>query len=77
MKDNILAKVLKKMGIYQEGRLDIQFLSLVLILLSVGIVMLFSASYAYCYAQYGNSYHFIIRLIKRTISINLKIWRIT
>ncbi|MEE0841200.1 MAG: putative lipid II flippase FtsW [Acutalibacteraceae bacterium] len=61
MKDNILAKVLKKMGIYQEGRLDIQFLSLVLILLSVGIVMLFSASYAYCYAQYGNSYHFIIR----------------
>lgn len=61
MKDNLLAKVLKKMGIYQEGKLDIQFLSFVLILLSIGIVMLFSASYAYCYAQYGNSYHFIIR----------------
>ncbi|MBE6728815.1 MAG: putative lipid II flippase FtsW [Ruminococcaceae bacterium] len=41
--------------------MDIGFLSLVLILLSVGLVMLFSASYAYCYAQYGDSYHFIVR----------------
>ncbi|MEE0946296.1 MAG: putative lipid II flippase FtsW [Acutalibacteraceae bacterium] len=61
MKDNLLARILKKFGIYQEGQLDIQFLSLVLVLLAIGIVMLFSASYAYCYAQYSNSYHFIIR----------------
>ncbi len=61
MKDNLFAKVLKKMGIYQEGKLDIGFLSLVLILLSIGLVMLFSASYAYCYAQFGDSYKFIIR----------------
>jgi len=61
MKDNLLARVLKKLNMYQEGKMDIGFLSLVLILLSVGLVMLFSASYAYCYAQYGDSYHFIVR----------------
>ncbi|MBR2044321.1 MAG: putative lipid II flippase FtsW [Clostridia bacterium] len=37
------------------------FLSLVLILLSVGLVMLFSASYAYCHARFNDSYHFILR----------------
>lgn len=41
--------------------MDIGFFSLVLILLGIGLVMLFSASYAYCYAQYGDSYHFIAR----------------
>lgn len=61
MRDNLLARILKKMGIYQEGKLDISFLSFVLLLLAVGLVMLFSSSYAYGLAQYGNSYHFIIR----------------
>lgn len=61
MKDNLFARVLKKMGIYQEGKLDIGFFSLVIILLSIGLVMLFSASYAYCYAQFGDSYKFIVR----------------
>ncbi len=45
----------------QGGKIDITFLSLVLILLSVGLVMLFSASYAYSYAYFGNSYKFISR----------------
>jgi cell division protein FtsW len=63
MRDNLLARLLKKMGIYQEGKLDISFLSFVLLLLSVGLVMLFSSSYAYSLAQYGNSYHFIIRQV--------------
>ena len=44
-----------------SGRLDITFLSLVLILLTIGLVMLFSASYAFSYEHYGNSYKFIIR----------------
>lgn len=61
MREGLYAKLLKKMGIYQEGKLDIGFLSLVLLLLSIGLVMLFSASYAYSYARFGNSYHFIIR----------------
>ena len=61
MREGLYAKLLKKMGIYREGKLDFGFLSLVLILLSIGLVMLFSASYAYSYARFGNSYHFIIR----------------
>ncbi len=48
-------------GFIQKGKLDIPFLSFVLILLSIGLVMLFSASYAYSYTNYGNSYRFISR----------------
>lgn len=51
----------KKNRFWQQGKMDIGFFSLVLILLGIGLVMLFSASYAYCYAQYGDSYHFIAR----------------
>ena len=50
-----------KSSFWQEGKLDITFLSFVLILLSIGLVMLFSASYAYSYAYFGNSYRFISR----------------
>lgn len=51
----------KRNGFFIEGRIDITFLSLVLILLTIGLVMLFSASYAYSYENYNNSYRFIIR----------------
>ena len=44
-----------------DGKMDITFLSLVLILLTIGLVMLFSASYAFSYENYGNSYKFIVR----------------
>lgn len=44
-----------------RGKQDITFLSLVLILLTVGLVMLFSASYAYSLENYDNSYKFIVR----------------
>ncbi len=51
----------KRSGFFQSGKLDITFLSLVLILLTVGLVMLFSASYAYSLEYYDNSYKFIIK----------------
>ncbi len=51
----------KRGGIIQSGKLDITFLSFVLILLTIGLVMLFSASYAYSYEYYGNSYKFIVK----------------
>ncbi len=51
----------KNGGFIQEGRLDISFLSLVLILLTIGLVMLFSASYAFSLENYNNSYKFITR----------------
>ncbi len=49
-----------KNSLFQKGKLDITFLSLVLILLTIGLVMLFSASYAYSLEYYGSSYKFII-----------------
>ena len=62
MEDNRGQKVRKiKEPLWIKGKLDIPFLSLVLILLTVGLVMLFSASYDYSYAYMKNSYHFILR----------------
>lgn len=45
----------------KNGKFDITFLSIVLILLTIGLVMLFSASYAYSLEYYKNSYRFISR----------------
>ncbi len=46
-------------GIIQKGKMDIGFFSLVTVLLTVGLLMLFSSSYAYALAYFGDSYHFI------------------
>jgi len=51
----------KRINILQTGRLDITFLSFVLILLTIGLVMLFSSSYAYSYEYFGTSYKFIVK----------------
>lgn len=51
----------KKIKTKSGGRMDVTFLAFVLILLTVGLVMLFSASYAYSLEYYGNSYKFISR----------------
>ncbi len=45
----------------KNGKIDITFLSVVLILLTIGLVMLFSASYAYSLEYYKSSYRFISR----------------
>ena len=47
-----------------EGKIDIAFLSIVLILLTIGLIMLFSASYVYSYTHYDNSYLFIFQQAK-------------
>lgn len=54
-------KALKRKNKNTHGKMDITFLSFVLILLTIGLVMLFSASYAYSLEYYGNSYKFITR----------------
>ena len=57
-----MQKSRKKVSFFNtDGKMDITFLSLVLIILTIGLVMLFSASYAYSYENYGNSYKFISR----------------
>ncbi len=45
----------------KRGKIDITFLSLILILLTIGLIMLFSASYAYSLTYYGDSFKFIVR----------------
>ena len=60
--EEIRAKKRKiKSPLIQRGKMDITFFALVSILLTVGLIMLFSASYAYSFAYFGNSYRFIIR----------------
>ncbi|MBR3844084.1 MAG: FtsW/RodA/SpoVE family cell cycle protein, partial [Clostridia bacterium] len=44
-----------------RGKMDMVFFGCVMLLLTVGLIMLFSASYAFAYYNYGNSYKFIIR----------------
>ena len=44
-----------------DGKMDLTFLFLLLIILTIGLVMLFSASYVYAETHYGNSYHFITK----------------
>lgn len=41
--------------------MDATFLIIILVLLTFGLIMLFSASYAYAYYQYGDSLYFIKR----------------
>ncbi len=41
--------------------IDLPFMFLVLSLLAIGLVMLFSSSYAYALANDGNSYHYVLR----------------
>lgn len=57
----IEVKSARQKGFIQKGKLDLTFLALVIILLTIGLVMLFSASYAYAYERYNNSYKFILR----------------
>lgn len=61
MADKVLPKRALKRQNINRGKVDVVFLSLVLILLTIGLIMLFSASYAYSLERYGNSYRFISR----------------
>ena len=53
-----MQKSRKKQSFFNTDRkMDITFLSLVLILLTIGLVMLFSASYAYSFAYFGGCFN--------------------
>lgn len=58
--NNVIAEKKPKNDIPSRGKMDMTFFGMVMLLLTVGLVMLFSASYAYAYYYYnGNSYKFI------------------
>ncbi len=46
-------------GFFQNGKMDLTFLVFVLILLAVGLICLFSSSYAFALQNYKDSFHFI------------------
>ena len=51
----------EKFNLFLSGKMDLTFLFLLLIILTIGLVMLFSASYVFAYTHYGNNYFFIGR----------------
>lgn len=60
--NNAKVKKIKKDGLFlKSGSIDLTFLVLVLLILGAGLIMLFSASYAYAQTKFGNSYRFILR----------------
>lgn len=44
---------------FNTGKMDIVFVVILVILLGIGLVMLFSASYVYAYNKFGDSFKFI------------------
>jgi len=59
--ENTLRKNSKKHKFFINGKMDLTFLFLLLVILTVGLIMLFSASYVYAYTHYGNNYFFIAK----------------
>ena len=60
-------KFLKIPSSYKTGNVDMVFLVILALLLAIGIVMSFSASYAYAAKKYGDSYYFVVRQLLFTV----------
>lgn len=52
---------IKKSDIFVVGSIDIPFLGLAIALLTIGLIMLFSATYPYAYYYEDSSYYFFLR----------------
>lgn len=48
-----------RFSFWAKGKMDILFVVILIILLTIGLVMLFSASYVYAYNKFGDSFKFI------------------
>jgi len=62
--DGLIGGELDKPVLVARGKVDIVFFSMVILLLAAGLVMLFSASYAFAYYYEGSSYAFISKQLK-------------
>lgn len=49
----------KENGLFLKGKMDLSFFVLLMLILTTGLIMLFSASYEYAYTYFGDSYYFI------------------
>lgn len=56
-------KILKKKKSLKLGAMDSTFAIIVIVLVSIGTIMVFSASYANAYYNHGNSTHFISKQV--------------
>lgn len=54
---------IRKSDVFVMGGFDIPFFAITMALLSIGLVMLFSASYPTSYSKYGTSYHYFLRQV--------------
>lgn len=71
--------------LFTVGGFDIPFFALTMVLLTIGIVMLFSASYPYALQKYGDSYYFLKRQVLYAVvgfiammivsKLNYKTWK--
>ena len=58
---NLKEKNSNNNSFWLKGKMDITFFALILILLTTGLLMLFSSSYAFALVEEGDSYHYIKR----------------
>lgn len=65
--DGLIGKELDKPVLVARGKVDVVFFSMVILLLTAGLVMLFSASYAFAYYYEGSSYAYISKQLKFAI----------
>ena len=65
--DGLIGKELDKPVLVSRGKVDVVFFSMILILVAAGLIMLFSASYAFAYYYEGSSYAFISKQLKFAI----------
>ena len=55
-------RIMKKPGWFSVGMgIDLPFCIIILVLLTIGTIMMFSASYAFSYYTTGDSYHYLFR----------------
>ncbi|OJU13202.1 MAG: cell division protein FtsW [Clostridiales bacterium 43-6] len=59
--ENTQKAAVRKLKLVQRGKMDITFFTLVIVILTIGLVMLFSASSYSAYAYKNNSYFFITK----------------
>lgn len=51
----------KPVRLWARGGIDVPFFAVVIIILTIGLVMLFSATYAYAYHNYGDGLYYITK----------------
>ena len=57
----------KQGGIFAKGGIDVMFFAFLMLIVVVGLVMLYSASYVYAYYKYEDSSYFFVKQLRNTL----------